>query len=162
VDAKHIAHVSCGRLPLRAPRVDPGFPTVGTGDHDWRGFLAPGAHPHAIDPQGGVILNWNNKPAPGLAASDDTWTYGAGHRSLLLSRGIPATGRVSLLDAVRDMNRAATSDLRGVEVGAERLVAARPRRRRDDRRPGRRDPRRGMAEARGRGARAGARLLRER
>jgi acyl-homoserine lactone acylase PvdQ len=116
VDAKHIAYVSCGRLPVRAPGVEPSFPTVGTGDYDWRGFLAPGAHPHAIDPQGGVIVNWNNKPAPGFAAADDTFTYGAVHRSLLLSRGIPATGRVSLLDAVRAMNRAATSDLRGVEV----------------------------------------------
>jgi acyl-homoserine lactone acylase PvdQ len=116
VDSEHIAYVSCGRLPLRAAGVDPGFPTVGTGEDDWRGFLAPDAHPHAIDPQGGVIVNWNNKPAPGFAAGDDTWTYGASHRSLLLSRGIPATGRLSMLDAVRDMNRAATSDLRGVEV----------------------------------------------
>jgi acyl-homoserine lactone acylase PvdQ len=116
VDSKHIAYVSCGRLPVRAAGVDPGFPTVGTGAYDWRGFLAPNAHPHAIDPQGGVIVNWNNKPAPGFAASDDTFTYGAVHRSLLLSRGIPGTGRLSILDVVRDMNEAATTDLRGVEV----------------------------------------------
>jgi acyl-homoserine lactone acylase PvdQ len=116
VDAKHIAYVTCGRLPIRAGGVDPGFPTVGTGEYDWRGFLAPDAHPHAIDPAGGVIVNWNNKPAPGFDAADDNFSYGPVHRSLLLSRPLQGSDKLSLLDVVRVMNKAATQDLRAVEV----------------------------------------------
>jgi acyl-homoserine lactone acylase PvdQ len=115
VDSKHIAYVSCGRLPLRADGVDPGYPTVGTGEYDWTGFLPAAAHPQAIDPPGGVIVNWNNKPSPGFAAADDFFAYGPVFRSLLLSRPV-AGGKQSVLDVVRDMNRAATQDLRAVEV----------------------------------------------
>jgi acyl-homoserine lactone acylase PvdQ len=115
VDSKHVAYVSSGRLPIRASGVDPGLPTVGTGQYDWRGFLAPAAHPQAIDPASGVIVNWNNKPAPGFAAADDNFSYGPIFRSLLLSRGVQA-GKQTVLSVVRDMNRAATSDLRAVEV----------------------------------------------
>ena len=116
VDSKHVAFVSCGRLPIRALGVEPGFPAVGTGEFDWQGFLAPGAHPQAVDPQGGAIVNWNNKPAPGFSSADDNFAYGSVHRSLLLSRSIPLGGKVSVLDLVRTMNKAATQDLRGVEV----------------------------------------------
>ncbi len=115
VDAKHIAFVSAGRLPVRAPGVDPGLPTSGTGEYDWRGFLAPAAHPQAIDPASGQIVNWNNKPAPGFASADDNFAYGPVHRSLLLSRGV-GPGKVSVVDLVRTMNKAATQDLRAVEV----------------------------------------------
>jgi acyl-homoserine lactone acylase PvdQ len=115
VDSKHIAYVSAGRLPVRAPGVDPGFPTVGTGDDDWRGFLAPAAHPQAIDPPTGVLVNWNNKPAPGFSAADDNFAYGTVHRSLLLSRSV-RSGKQSVLSLVRDMNKAATADLRAVGV----------------------------------------------
>jgi acyl-homoserine lactone acylase PvdQ len=115
VDSKHIAYVSSGRLPVRVPGVDPGFPTIGTGEYDWKGFLAPSAHPQAIDPPSGAIVNWNNKPAPGFASADDNFAYGTVHRSLLLSRGVQG-GKKSVLDLVRTMNKAATEDLRAVEV----------------------------------------------
>lgn len=115
VDSKHIAFVSCGRIPARAVGVDPAFPTVGTGRYDWRGFLPPAGHPQAIDPKSGVIVNWNNKPAPGFSAADDNFSYGSVHRSLLLSRAVQG-GKQSVLSLVNDMNRAATSDLRAVEV----------------------------------------------
>jgi acyl-homoserine lactone acylase PvdQ len=114
-DSKHIAYVSCGRLPIRAPGVDPSFPTNGTGDDDWRGFLAPAAHPQAIDPESGSIVNWNNKPAPGFDAADDNFSYSAVHRSLLLMRPTEA-GRESPLSLVDVMNKAATQDLIAVEV----------------------------------------------
>jgi hypothetical protein len=115
VDDKHIAYVSTGRLPIRAPGVDPGLPTIGTGAYDWKGFLAPDAHPHAIDPASGEIVNWNNKPAPKFDAADDEWSYGPVQRVDLLLRGIKK-GKVSPTDLVRAMNVAATQDLRAVEV----------------------------------------------
>jgi hypothetical protein len=114
VDAKDIAYVSSGRLPVRAPGVDPGLPTAGTGAYDWQGFLAPAAHPHAIDPPSGQIVNWNNKPAPRFASADDEWSYGSVQRVQLLLRGIKK--RNSPLDLVRAMNVAATQDLRAVAV----------------------------------------------
>jgi acyl-homoserine lactone acylase PvdQ len=115
VDASHIAYVSSGRLPVRAASVDPGFPTIGTGAYDWTGFLAPDAHPHAIDPASGQLVNWNNKPAPGFAAADDNFAYGPIHRVLLLQRNLKQ-GRNSVLDLVNTMNKAATQDLRAVTV----------------------------------------------
>jgi acyl-homoserine lactone acylase PvdQ len=118
VDSKDIAYVSCGRLPIRAAGVDPGLPAIGTGAYDWRGFLAPGAHPHAIDPASGDIVNWNNKPAPKFAAADDKWSYGPVYRVQLLNRGIKP-GKNSPLDLVRAMNTAATQDLRAVLVWPE-------------------------------------------
>ena len=115
VDSKHVAYVSSGRLPVRAAGVDPGFPTVGTGAFDWTGFLAPAAHPQAIDPANGQLVNWNNKPAPGFAAADDNFAYGTIHRSLLLSGGLKP-GKNTVLDVVNTMNKAATQDLRAVTV----------------------------------------------
>jgi acyl-homoserine lactone acylase PvdQ len=115
VDSKHIAFVSSGRLPVRAAGVDPGFPTVGTGAYDWTGFLAPAAHPQAIDPPSGALVNWNNKPAPGFAAADDNFAYGSIHRSLLLSGNLKA-GKNTVLDVVNTMNKSATQDLRAVTV----------------------------------------------
>ena len=118
VDSKHIAFVSSGRLPLRAAGVDPGFPTVGTGAYDWRASSPPAAHPQAIDPPSGAIVNWNNKPAPGFAAADDNFAYGSIHRSLLLSGNLKA-GKNTVLDVVNAMNKSATQDLRAVTVWPE-------------------------------------------
>jgi acyl-homoserine lactone acylase PvdQ len=115
VDSKHIAYVSSGRLPIRAAGVDPGLPTIGTGAYDWTGFLAPAAHPQAIDPANGQLVNWNNKPAPGFAAADDNFAYGTIHRSLLLSGGLKP-GKNTVVDVVNTMNKAATQDLRAVTV----------------------------------------------
>ena len=51
-DSKHIATYSSGRLPIRAAGVDPGLPTNGNGSYEWRGWLAPMAHPHVVGPGG--------------------------------------------------------------------------------------------------------------
>src|SRR5205807_7899168 len=115
VDSKHIAYVTCGRLPLRAAGVDPGLPTVGTGAYDWTGFLAPAAHPQAIDPPSGQIVNWNNKPAPAFASADDNFSYGSVQRSELLSRNLKP-GKNTVLDVVTTMNKSASQDLRAVAV----------------------------------------------
>ncbi|HEY3182465.1 MAG TPA: penicillin acylase family protein [Gaiellaceae bacterium] len=114
VDSKHIAFASAGRLPVRAPGVDPGLPTVGTGEYDWRGFLPAKAHPNAIDPPSGQIVNWNNKPAPGFASSDENWAYGAVQRVSLLAA--PLKPKNTVADVVAAMNKAATQDIRAVTV----------------------------------------------
>jgi len=111
---EHTAYYSSGRLPLRAAGVDPGLPARGTGEYDWQGFLAPADHPHAIDPPGGLMVNWNNKPAPGFAAADSNWSYGPVYRSELF-RGIPRRdARVE--HVVGAMNRAASQEERAALV----------------------------------------------
>jgi acyl-homoserine lactone acylase PvdQ len=112
-DSRHIAMFSSGRLPLRAPGVNPGLPTNGNGSYDWRGWLAPLAHPHVTDPSSGEIVNWNNKPGAGFPAADDNWSYGNVHRVQLLGQGLAAqTGSLTPAKVVSAMNWAATKDLR--------------------------------------------------
>lgn len=111
-DSKHIAMYSSGRLPIRAGGVDPGLPTNGDGSYEWRGFLAPMAHPHVVDPASGAIVNWNNKPAAGFGAADDNWSYGSVHRVLLLDENVAAKKIQTPASVVSAMNLAATTDLR--------------------------------------------------
>ena len=114
VDSKDIAYFSSGRLPIRAPGVDPSLPTLGTGQYDWQGFLTQDQHPQAIDPPAGALLNWNNKPAPGWGAADDNWSFGPVFR-VQLFQGLKPTGNQPA-DVVSVMNRAATQDLRALLV----------------------------------------------
>jgi len=113
VDHKDIAFFSAGRLPVRAPGTDPSLPTLGTGKYDWRGFLKRSQHPQAVNPKSGFILNWNNKPAAGFGASDSNWAYQSVDR-VELFRGFKRRNR--LADVLRVVNRAATQDLRAVDV----------------------------------------------
>ncbi len=112
-DDRDIAFFSSGRLPVRPRRVDPSLPTLGTGRHEWRGFLSRSRHPQAINPRGGILRNWNNKPAAGFGVADDELGYGSVHR-VELFRGFRR--RLHLHQLVGVMNRAATQDLRAVEV----------------------------------------------
>jgi acyl-homoserine lactone acylase PvdQ len=115
-DDRHIAMFSSGRLPVRAPGTDPALPTVGTGEYDWRGFLRPAQHAQGVDPPGGTIVNWNNKPAVEVGASDDNWSYGSIQRVDLLRRALGERRRQTLTSVVAAMNTAATQDLRAVEA----------------------------------------------
>jgi acyl-homoserine lactone acylase PvdQ len=111
-DHKDIAMYSSGRVPIRDPRVRLGLPTEGTGEYEWKGFVADERHPHGKNPSAGVITNWNNKPARGWPAADDTWSYGPVHRNNLLEDAINRQTDHSLASTVAAMNRAATQDLR--------------------------------------------------
>jgi acyl-homoserine lactone acylase PvdQ len=112
-DNRDIAYASTGKLPIRAKGTYPGLPTLGTGQYDWRGFLAPKAHPQAINPSSGVLLNWNNRPAPNWGASDDNFGWSSTQRVELFG-GLRS--KVTAPQLVSVMNRAATEDLRAVEV----------------------------------------------
>jgi acyl-homoserine lactone acylase PvdQ len=113
VDHEDIGFFSTGHLPIRAPGTDPSLPTLGTGRYDWRGFLPQRRHPQVINPKRGLIVNWNNKPAAGFGAADSNWTYQSVHRNELLA-GLRRRNR--LHDVLGVVNRAATQDLRAVEV----------------------------------------------
>ncbi len=115
-DDRDIAFFSSGRLPIRAAGIDPSLPTAGTGAYEWRGFLSEKAHPQAIDPPAGVIVNWNNKQARGFGTADANWAYGSVQRVDLLVRGIEPRRKHTLASVAAAMNEAATEDLRAVRV----------------------------------------------
>jgi acyl-homoserine lactone acylase PvdQ len=113
LDNQHIAFFSTGRLPVLAAGTDPSLPTVGTGAYDWQGFLTQEQHPHEVDPAGGTLLNWNNKPAPEWGAASDQYSYGPVQRVQMY------TGFKKPMNEASDvsiMNRAATQDLRAIKV----------------------------------------------
>ncbi len=115
-DDRSIAMYSAGRLPVRAAGASGALPTRGTGEHDWRGFVGAAGHPQAVDPASGAILNWNNRPAVGFGAADDSFSWGSVQRVQLLERGIASRRRHTLSSMVGAMNAAATQDLRAVVV----------------------------------------------
>src|SRR5919199_4434780 len=114
-DDRSVAMVSTGLLPIRPAGVDTGLPTIGDGRYEWQGFIAPGQHPQQTRRRG-VILNWNNKPARGWTAADDTWHYGSVVRNELFRGGIAARRKHTLASVVSVMNRAATTDLRNAQL----------------------------------------------
>ena len=110
---EHIAFFSTGRLPITAPGTNPSLPTLGTGEYDWKGFLGLEEHPHEVDPASGFLTNWNNKPAPEWGAASDEWGEGPIHR-VQLFKGFKEG--MTEADDASIMNKAATQDLRAVEV----------------------------------------------
>jgi acyl-homoserine lactone acylase PvdQ len=115
-DDRNIAMFSSGRLPVRAPDVASGLPTQGTGEFEWRGFEPLSRHARGVNPSSGAILNWNNKPARGFAASDDNWAYGPVQRVELLTAQVAKRRTHTLASLVAAMNVAATQDLRATDV----------------------------------------------
>jgi acyl-homoserine lactone acylase PvdQ len=108
VSREHTAYFSSGRLPERAEGLDRGLPTLGTGKYEWQGFLDRREHPHAVGGKNGLLLNWNNRSAPGFMHGDDE-PYGSVQRVELFDQW-PMKPRIT--DNVGVMNRAATEDVR--------------------------------------------------
>jgi acyl-homoserine lactone acylase PvdQ len=115
-DHKHIATYSAGRLPLRNPHVDPRLPTKGTGEFEWTGFLSAKKHAFQADPKSGLLVNWNNRPAPNWGSADDNWAYGSTYRSQMLVAGLAKRKKHTLASVTSAMNAAATMDLRSFEL----------------------------------------------
>lgn len=111
-DDRDIAMYSTGRLPLRDKRVDPRLPTIGTGQYEWKGFLAGRDHPQIANPASGALVNWNNKPAAGFASADDNWAQGSVQRVQMLNAGLAKRRKHDLASVTSAMNAAATQDLR--------------------------------------------------
>jgi acyl-homoserine lactone acylase PvdQ len=108
VSRKATAYFSSGYLPKRPRGLDRRLPTLGTGQYEWTGFLAQKKHPHDVGGPGGLLLNWNNRSAPGFMHGDDE-PYGSVQRVEMFTRW-PAHPRIT--DNVGIMNRAATQDVR--------------------------------------------------
>ena len=105
---KATAFFTSARLPRRPRGLDRRLPTRGGGRFEWRGYLTEREHPHAVGGPRGLLLNWNNRAAPGFMHGDDE-PYGSVQRVTLFDR-FPRRAR--LTDDVGIMNRAATEDVR--------------------------------------------------
>jgi acyl-homoserine lactone acylase PvdQ len=127
IDSQHIAYEQTGWMPQRAKGTSPDFPILGTGQFDWKGYdpstytanwLPESRHPHAIDPP--YLVSWNNKQAPGWAAADDQYAYGALARSQMISDKVAADvkgkRKATLAQLVQSMELPATQDLRGLKL----------------------------------------------
>ncbi|MDP9188786.1 MAG: penicillin acylase family protein, partial [Actinomycetota bacterium] len=126
-DDRDIGYYNSGFNPVRAKGTDPEFPNWGTGKYDWKGWDALqnisrrtsfDAHPQVINQ--GYITSWNNKPAPGYTAPEDTYGYGSIHRSQSLDEriesGIAGARKLSLVGLINAMEDAGTVDLRGSQA----------------------------------------------
>ena len=128
-------------LPKRAKGVDPRLPTWHRQVRVERLPVAD-AHPQAVDPSKGRLVNWNNKPARGWSAADDNWSYGSMHRVSMLNGQLERHPKQDLASVTASMNAAATQDLRSVALTPtlSKLlhggVAAEPARRGDARAAG--------------------------
>jgi len=69
-------YVYAGDVPNRAPGLDPRIPTLATKENDWRGMVPKEAMPHVRNAKGGLLTNWNNKPAEWWP-NQDTPVWGA-------------------------------------------------------------------------------------
>ncbi len=108
VSRKFTSFFSSGRLPERPAGLDRRLPTIGNGGYEWTGFLSEREHPHDTNGPGGLLLNWNNRSAPGFMHGDDE-PYGSVHRVELFDQW---PRHALLTDVVGIMNRAATEDVR--------------------------------------------------
>ncbi len=120
IDNEHIAEYTSGKLPLRSPKADPGLPTIGTGQYEWRGYLSKNGHPHGVDPKNGKIVNWNNSVAHGFGAADNEWgRNGSAARVDLLNHDLGRSkknGKWNLASITAAMNAAATQDVRAIDT----------------------------------------------
>jgi acyl-homoserine lactone acylase PvdQ len=118
IDNAHIAAFTSGRLPIRHPKVDPGLPTLGTGQYEWQGFLSNAGHPQGTDPADGTITNWNQSAVKGFGAADnDFGKNGSVVRGSLLNRmldRLQRKGKWNLASVTSAMNAAATQDVRAI------------------------------------------------
>lgn len=103
----------CGHYPVRAKGVDPRFPTPGTGEFDWRGFLPFERLPQQINPPQGFFANWNNKPAPWWE-NGDLPRWGAIHHVKRIADLLASKPKLSLNDLRRFV-----VDIEGYDVRAD-------------------------------------------
>ena len=101
----NIAYYHCGKYPIRSKRqdFDPRFPTPGTGEYEPTGFIDPDNHPHVINPENDLIVNWNNKPSAdwdnGDLGSFLLWAgWSIDHRSMVLAEEVEKKGKLSVDD----------------------------------------------------------------
>jgi acyl-homoserine lactone acylase PvdQ len=125
IDNQHIAYFNSGKNPVRAPKVDPNFPTASS--HAWPSLrpetndvdqLPCDQRPQVIDQQ--YLSSWNNKQAKKYSAADGNFSFGSVFRVEPLDEriqaGIAGSETMTPGELVSAMEDAGTVDLRGTSV----------------------------------------------
>jgi penicillin amidase len=94
-----IGYRYAGLVPVRPAGFDPRLPTPATSDALWKRLLRPDEMPNARNPQGGLLTNWNNQPAPGWP-NGDTPAFGRLQHVTALRAALPA-GPITAQDVER-------------------------------------------------------------
>ncbi len=104
---------TAGAIPKRPTGVNPTLPVSGTGRYEWKGLLPASQHPQVVNPAGGAIINWNNKPAANFPAGDDRFGNEGGiQRVQLLNSEVSRYAKPTLANVLASANAAATEDVR--------------------------------------------------
>ena len=113
-DAKDIAFITTGRLPVRRKGVNDDLPVDGRGKYEWKGVVKQSKHPQDIDPSNGLLVNWNNKPAKDFPAGDNRWAEGGTQRADWLLANLAKRAKHTPATVLGAANAAATADPRGL------------------------------------------------
>ncbi len=89
-DDKDISYFNSALFPRRATGYDWDLPHWGDKAYDDRGYLPFESHVRVTNPSTGYLVSWNNKPAPGSSAADNSFSYGPVYRSLALEDRVKA------------------------------------------------------------------------
>jgi acyl-homoserine lactone acylase PvdQ len=120
VDANDVAYFHSGRYPRRAAGVDPDFPSWGTGEYEWNGYLGLAEHPRERNPERGYLTSWNNSPAAKWRPADVNYSFGSVHRvqslNERLEQAIDSGLPITAAQMVEIMGDAGHVDLRGSQV----------------------------------------------
>ncbi|HEX8051949.1 MAG TPA: penicillin acylase family protein [Thermoleophilaceae bacterium] len=113
-DHQNTGLYTTGLLPLRPKGADGSLVNDGRGGYEWKGYLRASQHPRGSNPDNGLIVNWNNRPARGFVSGDDRFgSEGPVPRNDLLQRELARTDKHSLGSVTAAMNAAAVQDPRG-------------------------------------------------
>ncbi|HEX8743296.1 MAG TPA: penicillin acylase family protein [Thermoleophilaceae bacterium] len=113
-DHQNAGLFTTGLLPLRPKGADGSLVNDGRGGYEWKGFLKPSAHPRGSNPESGLIVNWNNRPAVDFVSGDDRFgSEGPLQRRDMLVRELERTQKHTLGSVTAAMNAAAVQDPRG-------------------------------------------------
>jgi acyl-homoserine lactone acylase PvdQ len=115
--ATEAAFFTSGAFPKRRKGVNPDLPVDGSGRHEWRGELPARKHPQVINPDSGLIVNWNNKPARNFPAADNRFGNEVpNQRVKLLDLEAARRAKHDPASLLAAANAAATQDLREVTL----------------------------------------------
>ena len=105
------------RPPIRAEGTDVRLPTLGTGAYDWTGFVPLRKIPHAINPEQGFTVNWNNQVGKGWHNGDSNSWADVQRVDMLARRmrALTARGDVTDRDLWQVNREAAYEDARVAE-----------------------------------------------
>jgi acyl-homoserine lactone acylase PvdQ len=113
-DNQSMGVYTTGLLPLRRKGSDGSLVNDGRGSYEWTGFLKSAKHPSGSNPGDGLIVNWNNRPAPGFVSGEDRFgSEGPTPRNDMLLNEVARTDKHTLGSVVAAMNAGAVQDPRG-------------------------------------------------